>query len=180
MWRDICTSVFITALLTIAKLWKHPKDPLSDEWTKKLVYINIRMHIHAIEDCCVVLSRSVMSNSFATTWTVAHQAPLPMGILQARILEWVAIPSSKGSSWPRDQTSISCIAGRFSTTRSPRKPREYYSKWNNSNRERQIYCTLSLICGNKKYNKLMYITKQGSNPVSRTAHCLSLQRSPWL
>ena len=37
------------------------------------------------------------------------------GILQARILEWVAIPSSKGSSWVRDQTLISCIAGRFFT-----------------------------------------------------------------
>ena len=37
------------------------------------------------------------------------------GILQAGILEWVATPSSKGSSWPRDQTSISCIAGRFFT-----------------------------------------------------------------
>ena len=46
---------------------------------------------------CAVLSRSVMSNS-VTPWTVAHQAPLSMGILQARILEWVAIPSSRGFS----------------------------------------------------------------------------------
>ena len=37
------------------------------------------------------------------------------GILQARILEWVAISSSRGSSQPRDQTQISCIAGRFFT-----------------------------------------------------------------
>ena len=37
------------------------------------------------------------------------QAPLSMGILQARILEWVAMPSSKGSSQPRDRTHISCI-----------------------------------------------------------------------
>ena len=36
-------------------------------------------------------------------------------ILQARILEWVALPSSRGSSWPRDQTHISCIAGWFFT-----------------------------------------------------------------
>ena len=36
-----------------------------------------------------------------------------MGILQARILEWVAIPSSRGSSQPRDQTQVSRIAGRF-------------------------------------------------------------------
>ena len=43
------------------------------------------------------------------------QAPLSMGILQARILEWVAMPSSRGSSQPRDWTQVSCIAGRFFT-----------------------------------------------------------------
>ena len=37
------------------------------------------------------------------------------GILQARILEWVAISFSRGSSQPRDQTQVSCIAGRFFT-----------------------------------------------------------------
>ena len=41
---------------------------------------------------------------FATPWTVACQAPLTMGILQARILEWVAISSSRRSSWPRSPT----------------------------------------------------------------------------
>ena len=43
---------------------------------------------------------------FATPWTVTHQAPLFMGFLffQARILEWVAMPSSMGSSQPRDRT----------------------------------------------------------------------------
>ena len=35
------------------------------------------------------------------------------GILQARILEWVAVPFSRGSLWPRDQTRVSCIEGRF-------------------------------------------------------------------
>ena len=53
---------------------------------------------------------------FATPWTVAHQAPLSMGILQARILQRVAIPFPRGSSQPRDWTHISCTAGRFSTT----------------------------------------------------------------
>ena len=53
---------------------------------------------------------------FETPWTVALQALLSMGILQARILEWVAMPSSRGSSQPRDQTHISCTAGRFFTT----------------------------------------------------------------
>ena len=37
------------------------------------------------------------------------------GILQARILKWVAIPFSRGFSWPRDQTQVSGIAGRFFT-----------------------------------------------------------------
>ena len=37
------------------------------------------------------------------------------GILQARTLKWVAIPFSRGSSWPRDQTWVSSIAGRFFT-----------------------------------------------------------------
>ena len=37
------------------------------------------------------------------------------GILQARILEWVAIPFSRGSSQPRDPTQVSHIAGRFFT-----------------------------------------------------------------
>ena len=42
------------------------------------------------------------------------------GILQARILEWAVLPSSRGSSQPRDQTSVSyvqpALAGRFFTT----------------------------------------------------------------
>ena len=42
------------------------------------------------------------------------------GILQARILEWVAVSISKGSSQPRDWTQVSCIAGRFFTI----EPRE--------------------------------------------------------
>ena len=36
-------------------------------------------------------------------------------ILQTRILEWVATSFYRGASWPRDQTQISCIAGRFFT-----------------------------------------------------------------
>ena len=41
------------------------------------------------------------------------QAPLSMGILQARILEWVVMPIFRRSSWPRDPTQVSCIAGRY-------------------------------------------------------------------
>ena len=43
------------------------------------------------------------------------------GILQARILEWVAMSFSRGSSQLRDQTHISCIAGRFFTAEPLKK-----------------------------------------------------------
>ena len=52
-------------------------------------------------------------------------------IVQARILEWVAISSSRGSSQSRDQTLIcyvSCIAGRFFTAESPEKPKKRICK----------------------------------------------------
>ena len=44
------------------------------------------------------------------------------GILQARMLEWVAISISRGSSKPGDWTRVSCIAGKFFTIWAPRKP----------------------------------------------------------
>ena len=52
-------------------------------------------------------SHSVVSNSLRPH--AVH------GILQARILEWVAFPFSRGSSRPRNQTGVFCIAGRFFT-----------------------------------------------------------------
>ena len=57
------------------------------------------------------------------------------GISQARILEWVAIPFSRGSSWPRDWTYVSCIAGRFFTVWATRRGCYHF-----------LYCTVSLAC----------------------------------
>ena len=61
-----------------------------------------------------VLSCSVESNS-AIPWTAACQAPLSMGNIQARVLEWVAMPSSRGLSQPRDRTQVSLTACVFFT-----------------------------------------------------------------
>ena len=58
-------------------------------------------------------SFSVMSSSL---W------PHRLWILQARILEWVASPFSRGSSQPGDRTQVSHIAGRFFTSWTPGKP----------------------------------------------------------
>ena len=49
------------------------------------------------------------------------------GILQARVLEWVAIPFSRGSSQPRDPTQVSHIAGEFFTSRATREAQECWS-----------------------------------------------------
>ena len=57
------------------------------------------------------------------------QIPLSLGILQARILEWVAMPSSRLSSQPRDQTQVSLIAGRFFISWATREAQEYWSGW---------------------------------------------------
>ena len=65
---------------------------------------------------------SVLSGSYPTLWdpwTAARQAPLSMGTLQARILEWVAMPSSRSSSQPGGRTQVSGIAGRFFTSGPP-------------------------------------------------------------
>ena len=51
---------------------------------------------------------------FVTPWIV-H------GILQTRILEWIAVPFSRGSSQPMDWTQVSCIAGRFLTSWTTRE-----------------------------------------------------------
>jgi len=56
------------------------------------------------------VSQSVMSGSLCL-WGFSPPGSSVHGILQARILEWVAIPFSRGSSRPRDQTPVSCIAG---------------------------------------------------------------------
>ena len=57
--------------------------------------------------------------AFATPWAVAHQAPLSMEIPQARILEWVAMSSSRGSSQPKGQIQVSHIAGGFLPSKAP-------------------------------------------------------------
>ena len=78
-------------------------------------------------DLCCKKEKKVKSLSFvqlfATLWTVACQAPLSMGILQARKPDWISRPSSRWSSQPRDWTQVSHIAGGFFTSEPPGKPK---------------------------------------------------------
>ena len=60
---------------------------------------------------------------FATLWTTARQAPLSMGILQARILEWVAMPSSMGSSQPGMEPRSPALQADSLLSEPPGKPK---------------------------------------------------------
>ena len=61
--------------------------------------------------CCI--SHLGVSDSLWLHWLCSPTGISVHRILQATILEWVAIPFSMASSKPRDQTQVSCIAGRF-------------------------------------------------------------------
>ena len=61
------------------------------------------------------VSHSVVSSSFCDPLDCSLPGSSVHGILQARILEWVAISFSRGSSQPRDQTPVFYIAGRLFT-----------------------------------------------------------------
>ena len=86
-----------------------------------------RLYISGTETMQVSESRSVVSNYLCPPWIVVH------GILQVRILEWVALTLSRGSSQPRDRTQVSCIAGGL------------FTSW--TIREAQRRLTMGLICG---------------------------------
>ena len=75
------------------------------------IFIMDMLNMDTLHMCIYVYMLSHFSHVwlFVTPWTIIHQAPLSMGILQVRTLEWVAMPSSRGSSQPRDQTCVSYI-----------------------------------------------------------------------
>ena len=65
------------------------------------------------------------------------------GILHARILELAAVPSSRGSSQPRDQTLVSCIAGSFFTVWTTREACKWKGNWK---KRRHMYMLDIHIC----------------------------------
>ena len=76
--------------------------------------------------CCVSLS--VVSDSLQPMDCSPPGSPVH-GILQERVLEWAAIPFSRGSSHTRGWTQVSCMPGRFFTVWTTREEMEYNSPW---------------------------------------------------
>ena len=91
------------------------------------VFYYLWLHLD-IGGCCLA---AVVSNSWGP---MDHSPPGSSGhgILQARILEWVAIPFSRGSSRPRNHTQVSCTAGRF------------FTNWATREAQMDIFCYLWL------------------------------------
>ena len=90
------------------------------------------------------------------------------GILQARILEWVAFPFSRASSQPRDQTKVSHIAGRFFTSWATREAQEYWVAYPFSSRSSQLrnQTGVSFIAGRFFTNWAMVWLVQSPNTCS--------------
>ena len=67
------------------------------------------MHAY-IQTCACLLSLFSHVQLFVTLWTIAYQSSLSMRFSRQRILEWIAMPSSGGSSQPGDWTCVSYVS----------------------------------------------------------------------
>ena len=86
----------------------------SNYWTVNYLLFLFPMCTHAkLLQSCPTLCNSM---DYSLPGSSVH------GIFQARILEWIAISFSRGSSWPRDLTQVSCLASGFFTTEPLGKP----------------------------------------------------------
>ena len=85
---------------------KENKDISEQTWTLLLFLLSLK-----VTQSCLTLG-----NPMDHPVHEILQAHTAHGILQARILGWVAFPFSRGTSQPRDQIGVSCIAGRFFTS----------------------------------------------------------------
>jgi len=68
--KDTCTPMFITALFTIARIWKQPRCPSADEWIRKLWYIYTMEY-------SVQFSHSVVSDSLRPHESQHDRPPCP-------------------------------------------------------------------------------------------------------
>ena len=90
------------------------------------------------------------------TWTVAHQAPLSMGFPRQEYWSGLPFPFSRGASRPRDQTRVSCIAGRFFYQLSyyENSPQTNQQPFSAKTQKRTIYHNLFIRQGPQAWHSL--------------------------
>ena len=94
----------IIYLLTIIEFKNFPQNKLAEAWLKiSSDVLKVKVKMKFTQSCPTLFDPMECS----LPESCVH------GILQARILEWVAIPFSRGSSRPWDGTWVSCVAGTF-------------------------------------------------------------------
>ena len=97
-WTELTILLWTSLVCSCPWGWKE------SDTTERLNWLNILF---------LLFSHSVVPNSFETPMDYSLAGSSIHRVLQVRILEWVATSFSRGSSWPRDQTHVSCAAGRF-------------------------------------------------------------------
>ena len=121
------TQVFLPAKfhgqrsLTGYSPWGH-KESDTTEWLSLFTFKGLLVRTPCM---CAVLSHVQL---LVTLWTISLSGSSVHGIFQARIPEWVAISSCRGSSRPRNQTHVSCvscIAGRLFNSEPSEAPLIY-------------------------------------------------------
>ena len=135
--KNTGTRIFVASLFVVQKMWEVSEFLLAVEWLNsvsiwyshiikcgcnmitflnrsKHTYIHMYIHIYVCVSIFVVLVGQLCL-TLCDAMGCSPSGSSVHGILQVRILEWVAIPFSKRSSWPRDGTQVSRIAGSFFT-----------------------------------------------------------------
>ena len=101
------------------KLLRETFIPLKNLYREKCHFISWRCYLGKVESLTKLVTQSCPTLCNPTDCSLSGSSV--HGIFQARILMWVAIPFSRRSSWPRDRTWVSHIAGRFFTVWATRE-----------------------------------------------------------
>ena len=137
------SSVILSAFLILGSrsTWRHHLE-YSQEllWSRERQLPALGCECFKLEVTCITSTKLInwkvqylICQEGVSEWVkVTQSCPTPCdptdyiahGTLQARILEWVAFPFSRGSSWPRNWTRVSCMAGRFFTNWAIREARK--------------------------------------------------------